>query len=276
MKLIRGEFMKIRTTNTWWLFALGALVMLALAFLINAIFVHVMLDEPLTSDASAEEAAELAAQRDAVNLAARLFTSGQFFGLLFVMMLGILLVTNEFHHQTATTTFLTTPHRTLVILAKLVVAALAGAGWWLVSTAVNVPAAIVFLSTEHVSNHLGDWPVTRAILLNLLAYTLWGILGVGFGVLIRSQIGATVTAVVLYLVGTQVAGIFFVVISNWLEQDWIEQAQVIVPSIASSLMISGIQLPGNPPQWVGAAVLIGYTVVTGAIGTMIMRRRDIA
>jgi ABC-2 type transport system permease protein len=275
IKLVRGEFMKIRTTNTWWLFALGALAMLALAFLVNAIFVHVMLDEPGTAE-SAEEAAQLAVQTDTVNLAARLFTSGQFFGLLFVMVLGILLITNEFHHQTATSTFLTTPHRTLVILAKLIVAALAGAGWWLVSTALNVPAAIVFLSTEHVSNHLGDWPVTRAMLLNLLAYTLWGILGVGVGVLIRSQIAATLTAVVLYLIGTQVAGVLFVVISNWLDQEWIEKAQVIVPSIASSLMISGIPLPGNPPQWVGAAVLIGYTVVTGAIGTMIMRRRDIA
>jgi ABC-2 type transport system permease protein len=272
IKLIRGEFMKIRTTNTWWLFALGALVMLALAFLVNAILVHVLLDEPLTGDVSAEEVA----LRDEVSMAARLFTSGQFFGLLFVMLIGILLVTNEFHHQTATTTFLTTPHRTLVILAKLVVAALVGAGWWLISTAVNFTAAIIFLSTEHMPNHLGDWPLTRAILLNLLAYTLWGVLGVGFGVLIRSQIGATVTAVVLYLVGTQVAGIFFTVISNWLDQEWIEQAQVIVPSIASSLMISGIQLPGSPPQWVGAAVLIGYTVVTGAIGTMIMRQRDIA
>lgn len=272
IKLIRGEFMKIRTTNTWWLFALGALVMLALAFLVNAILVHVLLDEPLTGDMSAEEIA----QRDEIGLAARLFTSGQFFGLLFVMVLGILLVTNEFHHQTATTTFLTTPHRTLVIVAKLIVAALAGAGWWLVSSALNAAGAIVFLSTEHVSNHLGDWPITRAILLNLLAYTLWGVLGVGIGVLIRSQIAATVTAVVLYLVGTQVASVLFVVVSNWLDQEWIEQAQVIVPSIASSLMISGIQLPGNPPQWVGAAVLIGYTVVTGVIGTMIMRQRDIA
>lgn len=272
IKLVRGEFMKIRTTNTWFLFALGALAMLALAFLFNAVLVHVLLDEPATGEMSPDEAA----LREGVNLAARLFTSGQFFGLLFVMVLGILLVTNEFHHQTATTTFLTTPRRTLVILAKLIVAALAGAGWWLVSTALNTPAAIIYLSTEHVPNHLGDWPITRAILLNLLAYTLWGILGVGFGVLIRSQIGATITAVVLYLVGTQVASVFFVAIANWLEQDWIEKAQVIVPSIASSLMISGIQLPGNPPQWVGAAVLIGYTVVTGLIGTMIMRQRDIA
>jgi ABC-2 type transport system permease protein len=276
IKLVRSELLKIRTTNAWWLFAVGALGLLAVAFAYNALFAHILFDETSTEGMSGDEAATFSAQSSSVYQAANLLTSGQFFGLLFVMLVGILVVTNEFHHQTATTTFLTTPRRTLVILAKLLTAALCGAGLWLVSTAINIPATMIFLSTEHVSNHLGETPITRAILLNLLAYTLWGILGVGFGVLIRSQIGATVTAVVLYLIGTTVAGIIFTVLSNVFDQDWIDKIQIIVPSIASSLMISGTQLPGNPPQWSGAAVLIGYAVVTGAIGTMIVRQRDIS
>lgn len=271
INLVRGELLKIRTTNTWWLFALGAFGMLVLAFAYNALVAHFFFTEG-SEGLSPEEAA----QNSTVFQAANLFTSGQYFGLLFVMLLGILLLTNEFHHQTATTTFLTTPRRTLVVLAKLTTAALCGAGLWLATTAINIPATVIFLGTEHVDNHLGEWPITRAILLNLLAYTLWGILGVGFGVLIRSQIGATVTAVVLYLVGTTVASLIFMGLSQALDQEWISEAQVIVPSIASQLMISGTELPGNPPQWSGAAVLIGYALVTGFIGTMIMRRRDIS
>ena len=135
---------------------------------------------------------------------------------------------------------------------------------------------MVFLNTEHVPSHSATGQSPGRSCSTCSRTPCGAVLGVGIGVLIRSQIAATVTAVVLYLVGTQVASALFVVLSNWLDQEWIEQAQVIVPSIASSLMISGIQLPGNPPQWVGAAVLIGYTVVTGAIGTMIMRQRDIA
>jgi ABC-type transport system involved in multi-copper enzyme maturation permease subunit len=231
-----------------------------------------MLTEPPAGDVSEDEVA----MTDPVYLATRLFTSGQFFGLLFVTVLGILTVTTEYHHQTATTTFLTTPHRSLVILAKLVVAALCGAALWLFTTALNIGAAIIFLSTEHVPHHLGEWAPTRAMLLNLLAYTLWGILGVGFGVLIRSQIAATLTAVALYLIGTQLAAGLFLLLSEWLDQEWIQEAQVIVPSIASSLMISGIQLPGSPPQWLGAAILIGYAAVTAGIGTMIMRTRDVS
>jgi ABC-2 type transport system permease protein len=49
-----------------------------------------------------------------------------------------------------------------------------------------------------------------------------------------------------------------------------------VPTTASTLMISGTDLPDNPPRWVGAIVLIGYAAIAGVLGTAIMKRRDIA
>ena len=277
MNLVRSELLKIRTTSTWWLFGIGALVTLALAFVVNAVSAYVSLTGPQDlQGVPAEQAEQARASANDVFQAANLFTSGQYFGLLFVLLLGILVVTNEFYHQTATTTFLTTPRRTLVVGAKLVTAALSGALLWLVTTLLTVPATLIYFGIQGWDPHLGSWDVTRAILLNLLAYVLWGILGVGFGVLIRSQIGATITAVVLYLVGTTAANVVFFLLQQWLHWDWISKLAVIVPSTASSLMISGTELPGNPPQWVGAVVLIGYAAVTGTVGTMIMRRRDIA
>jgi ABC-2 type transport system permease protein len=276
LNLVRSEFIKLRTTNAWWLFGLGAFGMLALAFFFNALGAHFTLAETSTEGLSAEEAAQFEATRDVVYQAANLYTSGQFFGLLFVMLIGIVLITSEFHHQTVTTTFLTVPHRTAVILAKLAVAALTGAFFWLITTAINIPATMIFLSTEHVPNHFGDWAVTRAILLNLVAYLLWGILGVGFGVLIRSQIGATVTAVVLYVIGTLAVGIFFQLIANWLDWDWFDDLQYGLPSIASGLMVTGRNIPGQPEFWVGAVVLVAWAVVTGTIGTMITRTRDVS
>ncbi|HET9518224.1 MAG TPA: ABC transporter permease [Actinoplanes sp.] len=276
MNLIRAELLKIRTTNLWWIFAIGAFVLQAAAFSVNAVQAHFFLDQPDVGDMPAEDAAELAVLTDTAYHAANLYTSGQFFALLFVMLLGILLVTNEFQHQTATTTFLTTPHRTAVVLAKLVTAALLGGLFWLVSTLINLIAGTIFLRAEGVADHLGESAITRAILLNLLAYTLWGIFGVGFGVLIRSQIGATVTAVVLYLIGTTAATIIIEILKSTLGWDWLDKAQVIVPSIASSLMITGAELPGSPPQYVGAVVLIMYAVVTATVGTLIVRKRDIS
>lgn len=277
MNLIRAELLKIRTTNLWWVFAISALALQALAFLFNAVQANQVFSGSLSTEGVPEsQVDDVLAQNDVVFQAANLYTSGQFFALLFVMLLGILLVTNEFYHQTATTTFLTTPHRTSVITAKLITATILGALFWLVSAALNIVATIIFLSTQDQATHLGDSAILRAISLNLLAYVLWGIFGVGFGVLIRSQIGATVTAVVLYLVGTAGASLVFALLQAWLDAEWIANLQVLVPSIASALMITGTELPGSPPQWVGAVVLIAYAVVTGLIGTLLIRRRDIS
>jgi ABC-2 type transport system permease protein len=101
------------------------------------------------------------------------------------------------------------------------------------------------------------------------------VLGVGAGVLIRSQIGATITLVMIYLVGWFGASILFAIVGDRFGE-WFQNLQVLVPPLASQLMITGTELPGSPPQWVGALVLIAYAVVTGLVGTLIVRRRDIS
>lgn len=276
IRLIRSEFLKLRSTNGWWLFLLGALLMLVLAILFNWLQADFAFSEGVPDEVSGDDVATFEASRNPIFQAANLYTSGQFFGLMFVMLVGIVIVTSEFQHQTATTTFLTTPHRTAVILAKLSMAALFGAALWLVSLVINIPATIGILSVYDVSDLLGEWPVQRAILLNLLAYALWGVLGVGLGVLIRSQIAATVTATVLYLIGTTAVTILVTVLQNWLEWEWIDETQYVMPSVASTLMVGGTSLPGQPPYWVGALILVGWAIVTGTIGTLITRRRDVS
>jgi ABC-type transport system involved in multi-copper enzyme maturation permease subunit len=251
--------------------------MTALAFTINAFTAHLMLSgEVSTEGLDPQQTEQITAQQDVVGQAANIYTSGQFFGLLFVMLIGILMVTNEFYHQTATTTFLTTPHRTAVITGKLITATLVGFAFWLVTTILDLVAGTIFLEAAGYGHQIGEWGVTRAILLNLLAYAIWTIFGVGFGTLITNQLGAVLTAVILYLVGTQAAQLVFFLLSMWLDNEAILEWQVIVPSIASQLMITGVELPGSPPQWVGAAVLVTYAVVTGTIGIMLTRRRDIS
>jgi ABC-2 type transport system permease protein len=124
-------------------------------------------------------------------------------------------------------------------------------------------------------NHLGDWGITRAILLNLMVLALWAVFGIGIGVLIRSQLAATVTATVLYVVGSNAAQLIFELIYlHWIKREWVLTAMVIVPSTAAEIAVS----PTNtylhsPRQWVGAAVLLGYGLVLGTIGTLIIRKR---
>jgi ABC-2 type transport system permease protein len=196
---------------------------------------------------------------------------------LFALLLGTLLMTNEYFHQTATTTFLATPHRTLVIAAKLCTAVLAAAFFWLVTTVMDLATGITFFAIKGYGSQLTEWPVTRAILLNGLAFGLWGILGVGLGVLIRSQIGAVLTGSLSYVIGTYLISTIATVIFVLTGQSWVLQAQVAWPGVASQVMISPEPvLPNSPEWWVGALVLAGYGIVFGVIGTLLTRKRDIS
>jgi ABC-2 type transport system permease protein len=284
--LIRGELLKIRTTNTWWIFGLGAVVTTGLALVYNMLLAHYYLTaEPPTDTGGpggAEAAATLALQHNVVTQAANVFTSGQFFGGVFAMVLAILIVTNEYQHQTATTTFLTTPHRTAVVLAKLAAAMIAAGCFWALTEVLSLIGGSIgggiYFPHDGLSSHLGDWAVIRAILVNLAVFALWGVFGIGIGVLIRSQIAATITATVLYVVGSQIATtVAQLVYLFWIKQDWVMTAQVIIPARAAQIAISPTKLfPQSPPEWVGAAVLVGYGLVFGFIGTLIMRKRDVS
>jgi ABC-2 type transport system permease protein len=297
MNLIRSELLKIRTTNVWWMFLIGAFFATALALLVWIWTGNDQINsaeeagnEPFTPSEEALENEEILAielqqwelsqdiTRTLHDVMAEIYTSGQFFGLMFAMLLGTLLITNEFHHQTATATFLTTPRRSKVILGKLGTAMLAAGFFWVFSTVLSVAVGATFLAIKGYGPQLGEWPVLRAILLNGLAYGLWGILGIGVGVLIRSQIGAVVVGAVAYLAGTLLLqNIIIPLLYLLLGWDWVLDASVAWPGIASQIMISPEPIfPGTPPWWVGGLVLVGYGVLLGGIGTLITRRRDIS
>ncbi|MFI7545906.1 ABC transporter permease [Actinoplanes sp. NPDC049599] len=276
MKLVKAELFKIRSTSTWWVLGLITLGLWAATLLTNwaGSSINAGVD-PAEQGLSPDQAEQVRVANQAVNVASNLYTSGQFFGVLMVMLLAAIVVTNEFFHQTATTTFLVTPRRESVVLAKLIASTLLGIGFWLVTSLLNLVFVPFILNALDVGPQLGEPAIWRAIGLNGLAYVLWAVLGVGAGVLIRSQVGATIALSTGYVLGYFGASILFFLLTPRLGE-WFGKLQVLVPPLASQLMVSGTELPGNPPRWVGAAVLIGYAVVAGGLGTWLMRRRDIA
>ena len=275
MNLVKAELFKIRSTSTWWILGLITLGLWVLTLLINWAGSSINADvDPADQGLDPEQAEQVRVANQAVNVASNLYTSGQFFGVLMVMLLAAIVVTNEFFHQTATTTFLVTPRRESVVIAKLISSTLLGVSFWLITTLLNLLFVPFILSSLDVGSQLGEPAIWRAIGLNGLAYALWAILGVGAGVLIRSQIGATIALSTTYVIGYFGATTIFFLLTPRIG-DWFGKLQVLVPPLASQLMVSGTELPGNPPRWVGAVVLIGYAVVAGGLGTWLMKRRDI-
>lgn len=302
-RLVRAELRKILTTSTWWLFGIYTLLATGLALLINVVSANeslrnaeqLRLHPPNFDDLPPDQRPPAAAQQQmledfarqtdiparVVEHAANIFTSGQYFGLMLVAIIGVLVVTNEFQHQTATSTFLATPQRTKVISAKLVAAVVLAGSYWLLSTVLSVGIGALNFQLRGYGIPLDSPTVLRAIGMNVLAYTLWAVLGVGFGVLLRSQLGATITAAALYLISVPAALVLFSLLSQLIEYEGLWNFIVVVPGVASAVMVAS-----EPPQfgpstsglawWIGALVLIGYAAVAGVIGTLITRRRDIS
>jgi ABC-2 type transport system permease protein len=294
MKLLRAEIFKLRTTSMWWVFALAWVITTVIMLIVDCVNARALL-KPLDQYISIQthghetlatvDPARLShfqddwtTGHDLVKQASTIYTSGQLIGLLLSCLLAIVLVTIEFQQLTATSTFLTTPRRRDVVVAKLGTALIAAAVAWLVTTVLSIVVGAIFLHAQGYSTMLGHWSIDRAMLLNLAAFLLWALFGIGFGTLIRNQLGATIAATILYLIGSGAAGTLFTLLNTYvIKHTWVLSAQVVVPSTASTVMISPTQpFDYAPHQWVGAIVIIAWAVLFGVLGVRALRRRDIA
>jgi len=278
VRLLRAEFMKLRTTSAGWVFLTGFIMFTALALTINGFGNYSLLhpEQGLVSPAQAlAQTAHARSPAGAATMAAGMMTSGQLFGVLFALLLGVVIVTSEFANQTAAVTFVTVPRRVTVIRAKVAAAACCGALFWLIGVVIAAVATPLFLYTQHVSASLAGWTVTRSVLLNLLAFVAWGIFGLGLGAVLRSQLASVVAAVVVYA-GSFGAILVFTALYNLFHQGWMLGAPVIAPAVASEVMItSGPAFPNAPPAWVGGIILIGYVVALVAGGIALTKGRDV-
>ena len=277
-RLLRAEFMKLRTTSTGWLFLTGFIVFTVASLTINGFGSHYQLypQQGLVSRAQGlAEAAQAHSPAGVAAIAASMMTSGQRVGVLFALLLGVVIVTSEFANQTAAVTFVTVPRRVTVIRAKVTAAACCGALFWLVGTVLAAVATPLFLYSQHVSTSLAGWIVARSVLLNLLAFAAWGVFGLGLGAVLRNQMASVIAAIVVYA-GSFGAETAFTLLYNLFHQSWLLAAPVIAPALAYAVMImSGQAFPDAPSGWVGAVIMFGYTAALVAGGIALTKRRDV-
>jgi ABC-type transport system involved in multi-copper enzyme maturation permease subunit len=260
--LLRSEYLKVITTKVWWTMLLGLLGILALALLINGVIAAEALDNDFNNQSLNQ-------------LAAGIYTSGQYFGVLFSAILGTLLITNEFHHQTATSTFLATPRRVEVVIAKLVVAVGWGVLYGLMCTVISIPVGAAILSSLDSESALGEGDVLKAILLNLLAFGVWAVLGLGIGTLLQNQVGAVVTLIVAYF-GAQVIGAILLALGEAWDWDWLGGVYYYLPYGATQVMTSADKIADNAPAWWGGMLLVLlYGAVAAFFGSWLTAKRDI-
>jgi hypothetical protein len=279
---VQAELLKLRSTRLWWLYLVGVVVITGWSLVRNGASYHYELYPPL-NQYPADERAQTAAQAVIAHtpagqaaIAADMVTSGQTLGVLLAMLLGILIVTNEYAHQTATATFLTNPHRGAVVAAKFVAAVTAGALFWAGSTAISLVATPFYLHSQQLTVAVTDWVPVRSVLLNALAYVMWAALGVGLGSLFRSQVSAVVSGMLVYVGGAAAVEVIFNVIYYAYPHTWVLGAPVIAPAVASLVMTTpGLAFDHAPPQWAGLLVMIGYVALFTVVGVGRARHQDV-
>ena len=170
-RLFAAELLKLRTLRSTWGFGLVALLFAGLVTAGNI-------------GGSSE------ADRFDPELQFRIVLDGAFPASILALLIGIILVTNEFRHGTIARTLLATPRRGRFVTVKLLAGAAAGGVVMFVMLLVIAATAITWLGILDVPLALDEAAdgVWRAFVAAVLA----GVLGAAIGGAVHSQVGALV------------------------------------------------------------------------------------
>lgn len=246
-RLIYAEALKLRTTRTFYLLTLCALLIVAVA---GAALIGAGTFGPTEQPV-----------RDALAVAALSQT--------FAVVIGVLVVTGEFRYGTITSAFLITPKRLPLLAAKVITCALAGLVFGALAFGAVVGIALAILPLRGITNGMTGTHIAGMILGGAVATALVAVLGVGLGTVVRNQAGAIVLTLgflyaleplltILPGIGNAIATYGFGGLSS-------------AASGSPPLRSSG-QLLSPVPACLLLALYAGVFVVAGAI---LMRRRDI-
>jgi ABC-2 type transport system permease protein len=240
--LIAAEWLKLRTTRLLY-GSIPAAVALSFAAVAGAV---------LTAD-NATQLESTSGIRDTLSVTGT--------GAILVLVVGIIISAGEYRHGTAADTFLTTPRRHRVAAAKLTLGAGVGLAAGVITSLACLGIAGLLYTVEGATFPFGDAEVWL-ILAGALAYTtLFAILGVALGVLIRNQVLAISAALAWLAVIEHTLVNLVPDLGRWLP-------------VAAGQAIVRTNLDGLLTPLAGAALLSAYAAAIAAAGVRVAATRD--
>jgi ABC-2 type transport system permease protein len=241
--LIAAEWLKLRTTRVL-LGMVPAAVLLSFAAVAGSVFATDRADIALDSPDGLERV---------------LSVTGA--GALVVLLVGILISAGEYRHGTSADTFLTTPRRHRVVLAKLCIGGAVGLAVGVVTSTVCVGVASLLFRTKGVAFPFSDGDVWLTLAGTLVYATLFAVLGVAVGTMIRNQVLAVALALAWLAIAEHILVGFAPRVGRWLPA---AAGQAIVRTPVDDLL--------SPAA--GTVVLAAYAVVIAAAGIRFATTRD--
>jgi ABC-type transport system involved in multi-copper enzyme maturation permease subunit len=183
-------------------------------------------------------------------------------------VLGALIISGEYSTGMIRTTFAAVPRRHTVLAAKAVVFA----GTTLVTATASTVAAylafLVALPAHTLSGTALTAPgVMRAVLGGGLYLTVYGLLGVGLGAVLRSSAGAIATLL----------GVLFVppLLLDLLPGSWKTTVGPYIPmQSGSQIFVAAHREAASLAPWTGLGVFCLYAAVALLVGFALINRRD--
>jgi ABC-type transport system involved in multi-copper enzyme maturation permease subunit len=238
----RAELLKLRTTRTMIGLVLGVFGGAVLYLLLTGLLI---------------EPKGLAGKQ-----AQRAFFTVEGFVELFSALSGVLLVTGEYRFGTIRPTFLFSPRRSKVIAAKLVASLIAGLTLGVVGIGLAFSIGYLELRGRGIPLALDGVEITQLVVGALAGAALWGALGVAFGAIVRTQVGAIIGVLTW---GFLVENVVF----------------AFVPSVgrfgpgAATSAITGLATEHLLAPAAGAVVLVAWAGSLALAAVLLTARRDV-
>ena len=253
MSLVLAELLKLRTTRVPY-------VLVGIIALLSAAATSALVGSGSLGD-DAEPAVSLA--------------QGASFSGILALVLGILIVTNEYRHGTVNSTFLFEPRRERVLLAKVVAAALAGLVVAAAALATALLVAIPWMAARDESLPLGG-DLGEAGVRLAAVYILYCLLGLGIGAVLQNQVGAIVTALIWFFIGESVISVVAGLLG-----DGVGEPDPVSPYLPGSALggILGFSQGEGADEFLlsplaSTGLATAYVVGALVLGALAMMRRD--
>jgi ABC-2 type transport system permease protein len=261
MNILKAEFLKLAYSRRTWFIALASIgiSVISSAFTPYALAqLKTQIVMPLTTSAAVDGV-----------------YAKSLGGYIFVIVIGVLMMTSEFHNHTAIATFLATPQRAHALYAKLVMAVIAGA-------IVNFFATIIGMASAAIA--LTFYPEAAApsadIFINypasaLLIGAVLAVIGVGVGALIRNQTVAIAVAMLWIFLVDRILGVLFVAVGKYLPTGLITSMMNIQLTVTTTSKVASLNTGDYLDALPAAGLLLLYGMVFAVVAMFTTLRRDI-
>jgi len=194
----------------------------------------------------------------------------------FAALLGALCVTAEYGHRTIVTSYLIAADRPTLTVAKMVLAALVGAGYAVVC-ALLIVLGMVLRGNHPLAELASVLEVSGAA---MVVFALWAVLGVAVGTLVRSSVVAILAVLMYQWIAEPLLVLLVDFLDNQSDPDAITQYLPTRSASAALSRLGGGTSSGNAfeivqPWWVMLLVFTGWVALASAAGIIRAQRRDI-